>query len=275
MKPFLLAIQFLTVIPLRVKGDVTSRMMGRSIGAFPLAGMIQGVFLGTAAPLLLVFFPAALTAGLLVSLLVVTNGGFHLDGLSDTLDAISVKTSGDEAADRKKRLAIMKDSTTGPIGVIGIVLTLLLKCMGITAFIDLTGNDSGLLFMALFLMPVFGKWSMVPAIVKNKAARTHGLGKLLTDNSGWRELVGATLWTAGIAGLLFLLFAPYPSSNLPLLFSMAVTGIMVILYLLAEATKRVGKKKTGGITGDLLGALNEISEVVYLLMVTAWLQHST
>ena len=274
MKPFFLAIQFLTIISVRVTGDVTGRMMGKSIGAFPLAGAVQGVLIGVAAPVLLVFFPNGLTAGLLVFILVVTNGGFHLDGLADTLDAMSIKSSGDKAADRKKRLAIMKDSTTGPIGVVGIVLVVLLKCLGIMAVIDIVANDSGLLFMVLFLMPVFGKWSMVPAIVKGSAARANGLGKLLTDNSGWRELVGATLWTAGVAGLLFFLFAPYPSPDLPSFFSAALAGIMIILYLLAEVFKKIGEKNFGGLTGDLLGALNETSEVMYILMVTACLQQS-
>lgn len=274
MKPFLLAIQFLTIIPVRVTGDVTDRMIGRSIGAFPLAGVVQGIFIGLAAPVLLVFFPSGLTAGLLVLILVITNGGFHLDGLSDTLDALSIKSSGDETADREKRLMVMKDSTTGPIGAVGIVLVLLLKCLGIMAVIDIAANDSGLIFMVLFLMPVFGKWSTVSAIVKASAAQANGLGKLLIDNSGWRELVGATLWTAGVAGLLFFLFAPYPSPDLPLFFSIAFTVIMTVLYLLAKIIKKIGDKKIGGLTGDLLGALNEIAEITYILIVTACLQLS-
>ncbi len=127
MKSLLLAVQFLTIIPVSVKGEVTQADVARSAAFFPLAGALQGVIAALAALIALRLFPPTITGGLVLCVLTVVNGGFHLDALADTFDAIAVKSTGDGAQDRQKRLSVMKDSATGAIGVTAIVMALLLK----------------------------------------------------------------------------------------------------------------------------------------------------
>jgi len=113
MKKMLLAIQFLTIIPVTVKGDVSEEDMVGSTAFFPLAGACQGLMMAATAALLGRFFDAAVVCGFVILAHIVSNGGFDLDGLADTADALSVKSSGNAAADIEKRLLVMKDSTIG------------------------------------------------------------------------------------------------------------------------------------------------------------------
>ena len=88
-------------------------------------------------------------------ILIVSNGGFHLDGLADTFDALSVKSSGDHAADRERRLRVMKDSTTGAIGVIAIVMTMLLKFLFLNNLFSSSLFGTAALFIAVFDAGIF------------------------------------------------------------------------------------------------------------------------
>jgi len=124
---FLLAFQFLTIMPLKVKGNISEREIAQSATFFPVVGVFQGLLILLSASLLSNVLPSEIVSGLIILILITSNGGFHLDGLADTFDALSVKSSGNEAIDRQNRLSVMKDSATGAIGVTAIVLTILLK----------------------------------------------------------------------------------------------------------------------------------------------------
>jgi adenosylcobinamide-GDP ribazoletransferase len=121
MKKILLAFQFLTIIPLRDMGETSEQEIGSTTAFFPIVGMIEGIILAVLAALFIKIFPSELCNALLVLVMVVLNGGLHIDGLADTFDAVASRGGKD------KKLAIMKDSTVGPIGVIAIVMALLLK----------------------------------------------------------------------------------------------------------------------------------------------------
>ncbi len=102
MKRLLFSFQFLTIIPLRVKEHISEEEIGISPAFFPLVGVFQGGLLVISAILLRKVFSLELTNGLLILLLVLINGGFHLDGLADTFDAIAAR------GDKEKKLSIMK-----------------------------------------------------------------------------------------------------------------------------------------------------------------------
>ena len=123
MKKILLAFQFLTIIPLKDTGIVADREVGGAAAYFPLVGVVQGTLLVLAAMIASRFLPVGVVNILVILLLVVTNGGLHLDGLSDTFDAIASR------GDRDKKLSIMKDATVGPIGVAAIVIAIILKLL--------------------------------------------------------------------------------------------------------------------------------------------------
>jgi adenosylcobinamide-GDP ribazoletransferase len=224
--------------------------MGRSSACFPLVGLIQGFLLALVLAIFGRIFPYDIVAALQVLALVLSNGGFHLDGLSDTFDALASRKS------KEKMIAIMKESTAGPIGVVSIVLIILLKYLLFKNVDSIQGSTA---YVALVLTPAVARWSMIPALFHTKSARSDGLGKIFIEQTGARELLIATCIIVGITTVIFLL-----ASQLTMLLEMIV--IFISVYILSLLMSRFFAKKFGGLTGDNLGAITEMSEVIFLLM---------
>jgi adenosylcobinamide-GDP ribazoletransferase len=267
MKRMLIAMQFLSVIPVRVSGDLSAKEIGESSIFFPAVGALQGLLLLASGLLLMPIFPPDITAAFIVALMIVFNGGFHMDGLADTFDALAVKSSGDAAADRKKRLAVMKDSTTGAIGVVTVVMVLLLKYVLIKNL--LSSAIPFVALLALSLMPVFSKWVMVPAMYLGKPAREKGLGALFINETSLRCLVIASMLTLFLFGVVSGFYLPAMYGMKGLVINLALPAGYLISYAAAAGCEKV----FGGLTGDTLGALGELSEIFYLTGVYIWLQH--
>ncbi len=268
MRSIILARQFLTIIPLKIKGDVTEKDIARCTSYFPLVGALQGLILLISAWALGTRFPADIVGGFIVAIAIITNGGFHLDGLADSFDALAVKSSGSRTADREKRLAVMKDSTTGAIGVVAVVAVILLKFVLIKNVLISPAPLTALLVLSL--MPVFSKWAMVPAIYHGTSARNNGLGRILIDDSSSGQLIAATVIAVLLFGLVFSLHViQYNRMHDMFFFSLLPAG-----YILALLTVVFCSGRFGGLTGDTLGALSELSEILYLTGSYIWLQHS-
>src|SRR3989344_495359 len=242
MKGFLLAIQLLTIIPIKTRGAVEDRELGRSTAFFPLVGAVQGIILVGANLLFSRFLPTDIVSALILVVLILTNGGFHLDGFADTIDGLAGGST------KEERLNIMKDSRIGAIGVVAIVLLLLLKFVAINNLPPAAKN------YILFLLPVVGKWSMVPmAYWADYARPTGGLGKAFTEHTGIKEFLLATIFALS-ASVILLSWK-----------GLAYAGIIFIaVYLLTVFFRR----KLGGVTGDVFGFQSEVSEVIFLVLVT-------
>ncbi len=269
MRQLFLALQFLTILPVKVRGTVTETDISGSAVFFPVAGAFQGLLAACTALVSVNFFTSEITAGLVLLTLIVSNGGFHLDGLADTFDALAVKSSGDPKADRDRKLSIMKDSTTGAIGVIAIVMTILLKFLLINNLLSSSLPTSSYVF--LFLMPVFSKWVMVAAMYHGNSARQDGLGKMFIDNITLVKVVFASLvliFFYAAADMLYLHKA-YGAGSIILFFV-----LFTIFYIFCLLSAKFFGKRFGGLTGDTLGAAGEISEILFLMVASLWLQHS-
>jgi adenosylcobinamide-GDP ribazoletransferase len=268
MKPLLLAFQFLTIIPVRVRGEVTERDLSRSASFFPLVGAFQGLI----AVVIVLYpgkvFPPEITGALILLAWVLTNGGFHLDGLADTFDALGVKSTGDAGLDRERRLAVMKDSSSGSIGVTAIVFAVLLKFLFLSFMVSHAAPSASLTL--LFLLPVFSNWVMVPSLYHGVSARPDGLGKLFIDSTGKSAVV--------LASLFVVLFFSFSSIYLYRAFGPGIItlflSISIMLYLFSLLSVWFFRLRFGGLTGDNFGAIHEISEILFLLTVTRWLQRS-
>jgi adenosylcobinamide-GDP ribazoletransferase len=264
IKGLLLAIQFLTIIPVRIRGEVGERQVGRSSLFFPLVGVIQGAVVATAVYLLSGAFTHGLLSGTVVLLLIALNGGFHMDGLADTFDAMAVKASGDPVRDREKRLAVMKDSTTGAIGVTAVVMAILLKYLLVASLFERCSTTTTV--ELLFLLPLFSKWTMVPVMAHGKPARKEGLGKIFVERTGAAETVGATL-LAVIVFLASVSLTPTITVAASLAFA-AVCGL--ILYAFAMIWARFCTGRFGGLTGDTAGAAGEMADIIFLVTGFLW-----
>jgi adenosylcobinamide-GDP ribazoletransferase len=237
---FLLALRFLTILPLPWPRQADAGATGRSLAFFPLVGLFIGlVMTGLDRALAPVFSP--LVAGaLILGALVVLTGGLHLDGFIDTCDGLARHGSLEE------RWAAMRDSRVGAFGVIGVLSLLLVKYASIVSLHE----ESRI--AALVFMPLLGRWSMVWAILRYPYARPDGAGRVFKENASRPALVIATMAAAvpaflllGVQGLVILL------------------GVWLLVWLWAGFLSR----RFGGLTGDNYGAVNELAEVSVLVLV--------
>jgi adenosylcobinamide-GDP ribazoletransferase len=270
MRQLLLAFQFLTIVPVKVPGKITEQDVAGSAAFFPLVGAFQGLAASISVVLLMRVFPADIAASLALFLLILSNGGFDFDGLADTFDALAVKSSGDPERDRAKRLLVMKDSTTGAMGVIALSVTILLKFVLMSRFL----SDFPILAAAafFFLMPVFSKWITVPAMHHSVSARNDGLGKIFIEHAGWSSVIISTAIIISLCIVVSSLGLLRISPRTVLEFSLLSVAAFYLFGLLAV---QFLSKRFGGLTGDHFGALAEISEILFLLAGYVWLQHST
>ncbi|MEK6528450.1 MAG: adenosylcobinamide-GDP ribazoletransferase, partial [Nitrospirota bacterium] len=168
---------------------------------------------------------------------------------------------------KESKLAVMKDSATGPIGVIAIVLAILLKYLALNVLFF----HSSLVtyYTSLILMPVFSRWIMVTAIFHSKSARRAGLGKIFIENTGLKELVIATSFTVLFSIVAVVVACNVNNCHLSFV-SCQFAAVLFGLYIFSLIAVWFSNKKFGGMTGDTFGAVSEISEILFLLMVITW-----
>lgn len=241
MRPFWIALQFLTRLPVRLDRTPDAPAIGRSLPFYPLVGLLLGAVLATLA-WRLADQPPLLTAALVLVAWVALTGAMHLDGLADSCDAW-VGGQGDAA----RTLAIMKDPRSGPMGVTAVVLVLLVKFAALSTLINTEVSTA-----ALLLTPVVGRGVLPALFLCTPYVRRDGLGAPLAAHAPTKAtvvgLVIASLLTAVVGG---------------------ASGVWAVLTGLAVLwlARRAMLRRVGGTTGDTAGALVELTEVSVLVVV--------
>lgn len=238
---FLLALQFLTVIPVRISREVTPRQMGRAMAWFPVIGLMLGAILVVADWALRALFPPLLSAGLLLVVWVSLTGALHLDGLLDCCDGLLAPTS------PEKRLEILRDTHLGTFAVVGAVCLLLLKFAALSALP--VAQRAG----SLLVIPALTRAAMVYAARAYPYARPGpGLGQLFRDGLTWRQVAVAAGVAAAAAGLV-----------------LGLTGLQLalVVWLLTAMIAWLVQRRIPGLTGDVYGAINELTELGALLFL--------
>ncbi len=239
---FFTALQFLTIIPVPWRRELSPEELGRATVYFPLVGLFIGLVMAGWYWLLDLFLPRAVADVLVIVSLVVISGALHLDGFIDTCDGIAGHKSVED------RWRVMRDSRAGGFGVVGACCLLLVK------FISLNNVPELLLTATLVLMPVLSRWAMVYAIFAYPYARPSGLGRGLKQQTRWFRFTIATLITFAVAVVL----------TFPKLSGLAMMlGIWGIVAVMATYLNR----KFSGLTGDTYGAVNEVAEVSVLIII--------
>lgn len=241
----LVALQFLTRIPITLKGVVSAEDMAQSMACFPLIGFFIGAMAAGLHFLCSFVFAGSVCDLVAIIFLIVVTGNMHGDGLMDTADGFF------SGKPRDRMLEIMHDSRAGAHGVMAGACLLLAK------FVLLGQVPAPLTWAALMTVPVFGRWAQVyGAAVYPYVSRGSGTGSF-TVHVGIREMVLASAFTLGAAVLLLG----------PLRGLAAAGSVLAVTVLLAWFAER----RIGGITGDILGALTECAEVAALLVLGAHL----
>lgn len=239
------AIEFLTTlrwhsVPVRTSGEVAA-----SLWAFPLAGLLIGLALFGLERGGREIAPEAAVAGVLVLGWVLLTGGLHLDGLADTCDGLF------GGRDREQRLSIMRDTSTGSWGTIGLVVILLLKFALLVSLLE-AGR-----FAALLLAPIVARGVIVGLMGTWPYARREGFGRALHDAALGAPTVVAAALTLLAAGLLW-----------------SGEGLLVVVFagVVGAALAWYARTRLGGLTGDVDGALIELLEVATLLATVVGLE---
>jgi adenosylcobinamide-GDP ribazoletransferase len=238
---FFLALQFLTIIPIRIPGTVRDVDLPRSMGFYPLVGALLGGLGALVFRVTLHYFSPTVAVVAAVVSLIVFSGGLHLDGFADMCDGFYGHR------DRDQILAIMKDSRSGAMAIMGVFSLLALK-------VALLSNlDGPRAMLALILAPAVGRWSMVWLCASSTYARSKGgTASAYIGHVDKGTVLMATLFGAGMAFLLFRLRG---------LLAMAVAAGFTSIF------RRYTERRINGMTGDTLGACCECVEVVTLAVL--------
>jgi adenosylcobinamide-GDP ribazoletransferase len=242
MRLYLIAMQFLTIIPLPFDTRCQKEDMGRATAWFPLVGLTIGGLLAGLYWLLDPLLSRPLTVALLITASTAITGALHLDGLADVCDGLAAR------GNRERFLAIMKDSHTGAVGAVGLILGLLLKWQALVAV------PSGITWQALLLFPILGRCAQVLALTGAKHARQDGLGATIIQGMSLWYLVVALFFTITACLLL-----------LPVKGLIALTAVFAITLII----KGYFQNRLGGLTGDIIGCTNEIAEITALIVLSA------
>jgi adenosylcobinamide-GDP ribazoletransferase len=237
VKGFLSAVQFITIMPW---GRTETFEPPRMIPYFPVVGIVLGILLALFDHVAVRIWGRPVGSLLDVIFLAALTGAFHIDGLGDAADGLLGQRP------KEKILAIMKDSRLGTMGLLAIVGGLSLKWAGIAG---LDANRS----LVLIMVPAYARAGMLFGIRYLPYGRPEGG----TGLDFFKEKINiSAFWGLSVPMLLSILLGR-PAIWLNLCFAALTAGLI-----------RYYRRRLGCITGDMLGAMTEITEAILFLMVS-------
>jgi adenosylcobinamide-GDP ribazoletransferase len=236
MRNLISALQFITILPL---GKAESFDPPRLIPYFPLVGIVLGLIVALFDLVVMRLWQPPVASLLDVILLAVLTAAFHLDGLGDTADGLL------GARPRDKALEIMKDSRIGTMGLLAILFGLALKWGGIA---NLNAHRSVL----IIIIPAYARTGILFGMRHLPYGRTEGTGKPF-----FSEKIPLTHFWGLILPVGLSLIMGLKAIWLNLAFAIIVVSILFFY-----------KKRMGCITGDMLGAMVEITEAGLFLIIS-------
>lgn len=271
----LIALQFLTRIPVPGWVGFQPEWLQACLRYFPLAGAVVGLWGALVLAGAAWYWPPAVAVVLSMGATAWLTGCFHEDGWADTCDGLGGSVS------RDKALVIMKDSRIGTYGAVGLMVMLGLKATILIALAtpllsELNSAETS------HVREVLLAWTMMALVWCHAASRLvpvclirllpyagdldHAKAKPLAMQASWRMVLATTLVTAVVAWLMWLgvLHMGLPHGTL----ETALWRSALAMALAAAFCAQWFKRRLGGFTGDTLGASQQVAEVAGLL---AWL----
>lgn len=236
MRNLISALQFITILPL---GRAKSFDPPKMVPYFPLVGILLGLMVALFDSVILRFWAPSVAALLDIAFLAVLTAAFHIDGLGDTADGLLGPRSRNEA------LEIMKDSRIGTMGLVAILFVLALKWGGIAS---LEADRS----IILIMIPAYARAGILFGMRYLPYGRSDGTGKPFFGEKLTLKHFWGVIFPIGLSLILGL-------KAIWLNLSFGVIIAMILLFY---------KKRMGCITGDMLGAMVEITEAGLFLMIS-------
>jgi len=235
-----LAFAIRTLTRLRV-GSTPLEREERSLIWYPLVGALYGAVFVLCSLLPL---SAGLRSALIISCSAYLSRGFHLDGLADFADGLGGGWSSERA------LAIMRDSHTGAFAVIALLATLLVQYSALQSLVEEP--------LLLLLAPIFARLMIVLGATLLPYARTgEGSAASLVRGTRARHLLAPLAQVVALIALYARLAGPALGLRTAMGFLASLLGAVVVM--------RMAHKRLGGVTGDVLGAIEVVGESAALV----------
>jgi adenosylcobinamide-GDP ribazoletransferase len=243
LQDIMLAAAFLTRLPVPLSTDAKGRPLADVAWSFPVVGLLVGGLAGLA---LLFGFQLGLhplVCGLFaIGLQVLITGALHEDGLADVADGFG---GGAKLSDK---LRIMRDSSIGSYGALALIFSIGVRAGGLASMMTPTTA-----LLALMTAAAVSRAMMVALMSQMEMARTDGLAAGAGKPAHDKMLVALGL--AAVSAFLLLGAAGW--------------SVLVVAALAALVVGWIAKRQIGGLTGDVLGATQQVTEAAALLCVAA------
>lgn len=255
----LLALSFLTRIPVKISVDVNADMLSKASRYFALIGVFIGTLCALCFLALSFVLPTHIAILLAMGFSLLLTGAFHEDGWADVWDGFG---GGWKVTDK---LNIMKDSRVGTYGASALIIILLLKYQTLSLLADV--NPIYVIY-ALILSHTLSRALATSLIYNMPYVREDALTKVkpLAQNLSLKSLV--ILCFTGLLVLIFVITQSVMTIEQALY-------LLLFLYLLRLAIKAWFIRQLGGYTGDCLGAAQQLSEVFIYLVLVSWFSSSS
>jgi len=255
LQSFFSAIQFLTRLPVPDWTGWEAGRLDRATPHFTLVGGIVGALAGLVFLVASALFTSTAAALLAIGTAIVLTGALHEDGLADFADSLGVR-------DPVRALAIMKDSRIGAFGVIALIVVLGLKVAALAALPPLFGAA------ALIAAHGLSRAWLYPTVKALNYARD-------TKDAKVAPISRAILRGEWVRVVIFALIVFLPVVIVAVLTEpLRLIGCALALFAAAAAmlaTLNTMKVRTGGWTGDTLGAQQQTTETAFLIGASAWI----
>jgi adenosylcobinamide-GDP ribazoletransferase len=249
LNSFLGAVVFLTRIPVGSLYDFQRENLSRSVTYFPIVGMAVGLTGGMVLISSYLFLPSLVAVLLCMAATVAMTGGIHEDGLADAADGMF---GGRNPA---RCLEIMKDSRLGTFGALALWFSLTAKFLLLSALVQ---GSAWLAFAALVMANTLGRGACVALLYFYPYVQVEGSkAKRFGDSMRWGQLLPALAFSPALA------FA---------LIDWAAAWCVLAAILVTVLTGVYFRRKIGGVTGDCLGAANQLVELASYLALAAQLR---
>lgn len=237
MKEFRTALSFFTRIPV---GNLkfTDGLFEKSFKWTTVVGVVIGAIISIIS--ILLKSQSELVKGfiLMLSYIIIT-GALHLDGLSDSSDGIFSGRS------KERIIEIMKDSRVGAFGVLSLIIIII-------GYVIFLGEAN---FLMILAFPIVGKTALHIASRSSYYCKEAGMGKAFLKNGGSK----ACLTVATVVNLLLMIIIGYEKEYMLIV-------AMIITYIIGFFIIKSIEKKIDGISGDILGFIAEISQIIFLII---------